>query len=245
MLQELKVLHQYVREWLRKAVPLVIALPEFQAIDRAEVLRICTGEYKDFSETVWVDDRRPKDADELKRWLEQRLPTAYMCSDLRGLNLSGGRYEGIDLRSSHCAGSNWSDSSLHSSICISTDFSQCQMSGTDFSQSLLHDANFSGSDLRGAQFKEAVGTKRFIHEGMVLGFSGVNFTGANLQGASLLYADFHGACFEGANLSGAMLMKLVMNKWSLSEEQKQSVIWMEEDESGVPVQASGNKGSKT
>ncbi|MNE78054.1 Serine/threonine-protein kinase B [compost metagenome] len=130
---------------------------------------------------------------------------------------------------------------MHSSICISTDFSQCQMSGTDFSQSLLHDANFSGSDLRGAQFKEAVGTKRFIHEGMVLGFSGVNFTGANLQGASLLYADFHGACFEGANLSGAMLMKQVMNKWSLSEEQKQSVIWMEEDESGVPVQASGNK----
>ncbi|UHA73169.1 pentapeptide repeat-containing protein [Paenibacillus sp. 481] len=236
VIQHVAIIHQYVQEWIRVAVPQLIALPEFQAVKRADVLRIRTGEYKDYSEQVWMEDRLEKDVAACKSWLEQKLPAAYMCSDLRGLDLSEGQYEGIDLRYSHCVGSRLSGSNLRGSVCIGTDFSHGRLGGVNFSQSLLYDANFSGSDLSGAQFNEAIGGEPFFHEGMVLGFQRVDFTGANLQGASLLYADFQGADFRGANLTGAKLMKQDAHKWTLSEEQQRRVIWMEEGGNGIPVE---------
>ncbi|MBG9795705.1 hypothetical protein ABD76_25865 [Paenibacillus dendritiformis] len=237
LLREITVLHPFVREWMRKLVPELLALPEFQLVKRADVLRFRTGEYKDFSEQIWMEDVSEKDAAALKQWLEQKLPNVYMNSDFRGLNLSEGRYEDIDLRYSHCTGSDFSGSRLQRSVCIGTDFSHSNLSGADFSQSLLYDADFSGSDLRGARLTEAVGGERFIHEGMVLGFGGVRFNDADLEGANLLYADLAGADFRGANLAGAAVMTQDAMKWRLSEEQKSSIIWMEEDESGVPVPA--------
>lgn len=237
LLREITVLHQFVREWMRRLVPQLLDLPEFRLVERADVLRFRTGEYKDFSEQIWMEDVSEKDAAALKRWLEQKLPNVYMNSDFRGLNLSGGSYEDIDLRYSHCTGSDFSGTGLQRSVCIGTDFSGSNLSGADLSQSLLYDADFSGSDLRGARLTEAIGGERFIHEGMVLGFGGVRFNDANLEGASLLYADLGGADFQGANLAGAAVMKQDAMKWRLSEEQKRSVIWMEEDENGVPVPA--------
>ncbi|MMZ68211.1 Pentapeptide repeats (8 copies) [compost metagenome] len=111
------------------------------------------------------------------------------------------------------------------------------MSGADLSQSLLYDADFSGSDLRGARLTEAVGSERFIHERMVLGFGGVRFNNANLEGANLLYADLAGADFRGANLSKAMIMQKDALNWRLSEEQKSSAVWMVEDDNGALVPA--------
>lgn len=181
LLREIAVLHQFVREWIRRIVPRLLDLPEFRLVERADVLRFRTGEYKDFSEQIWMEDVSEKDAAVLKRWLEQKLPNVYMNSDFRGLNLSGGSYEDIDLRYSHCTGSDFSGSRLQRSVCIGTDFSGSNLSGADLSQSLLYDADFSGSDLRGARFTEAVGGERFIHEGMVLGFGGVRFNDANLE----------------------------------------------------------------
>ncbi len=237
LLREITVLHQYVREWVRRLVPQLIALPEFRQVERAGVLRFRTGEYKDFSEPIWMEDVADKDAAALKRWLEQKWPNGYMNSDFRGLNLSGGNYEHLDLRYSHCERSDFSGARLNRSVCIGTDFSRGILTGADLSQSLLYDADFSGSDLRGARLTEAVGGERFIHEGMVLGLGGVRFNGANLEGANLLYADLAGADFRGAHMAGAAILKRDAVHWRLSEEQKRSVVWMEEDDSGVPVPA--------
>ncbi|MMZ64709.1 Serine/threonine-protein kinase B [compost metagenome] len=141
------------------------------------------------------------------------------------------------MRYSHCERSDFSGARLNRSICIGTDFSRGRLTGADLSQSLLYDADFSGSDLRGARLTEAVGGERFIHEGMVLGFGGVRFTDANLEGANLLFADLAGADFRGAHMAGAAILKRDAVHWRLSEEQKRSVVWMEEDDSGVPVPA--------
>ncbi|WP_164515079.1 pentapeptide repeat-containing protein [Paenibacillus lentus] len=235
VLREFTVLHQYIREWIRSLVPELIALPEFLAIERADVLRIRAGEFKDFSEQLWMEDCTDRQAAELKSWLEEKRSSDCMNSDLRGLDLSGGQYEGIDLRYSHCSGGDFSGSNFQGSICVGTDFSGSKLTGADFSQSLLYDANFSGCDLSSAKLAEAVGGARFFHEGMVLGFYGIDFSNANLQGANLLFADLAGAEFQGANLSGALILKQDALQWNLSEEQRRSITWMEEDESGVPV----------
>ncbi|GJM74473.1 hypothetical protein HMSSN036_66890 [Paenibacillus macerans] len=58
LLREISVLHQFVREWIRRLVPRLLDLPEFRLVERADVLRFRTGEYKDFSEQIWMEDVR-------------------------------------------------------------------------------------------------------------------------------------------------------------------------------------------
>lgn len=236
-LREIVTLHQYVREWLRRALPQLLALPEFAAVKRAEILRIRTGEYKDFSEQLWMEDLADKDAKAVQEWLEQKHPTAYIACDLRSLDLSGGNYADIDLRYSHCTSGNWSNAKMERSICIGTDFSGSKLSGTNLSQSLLFDADFSSCKLGGASFREAAGGRQVVQDGMVLGFRGINFRAADLEGADLLYADFDNADFSGACMNGALVMSSDAHKWQLSEDQKRNIQWMVEDESGVPVPA--------
>ncbi|EHS57785.1 hypothetical protein WG8_2258 [Paenibacillus sp. Aloe-11] len=236
LMEDAAVAGQYVVHIVRAMASRMAACAEFQQVRRADDFRIRAGEYMDLSEDVWVELNEPVDAAAVHQWLESKDGSLYRYQDWRGVHLGGGDYESSDLAYTHLTSSHLSNCCFRKSICVGVDFSNSRMQQIDLAQSVIYDANFSGCDLQGANFQEAAGGEPIILEGQVLGVFGVNFAGANLQNANLLFTDLTHACFENANMNGAKVIASQSASWSLSEEQKQQIMWMEEDEQGNFVQ---------
>ncbi|MEC0181027.1 pentapeptide repeat-containing protein [Paenibacillus peoriae] len=236
LMEDTAIAGQYVVHIVRAIASRMVACAEFQQVLRADDFRIRAGEYIDLSEDIWVELNESADATAVRQRLESKDGSLHRYQDWRGLHLGGGNYENSDLAYTHLAGSHLSHSCFRKSICVGVDFSNSQMQQVDLAQSVIYDANFSGCDLQGANFQEAAGGEPIILEDQVLGSFGVSFAGANLQDANLLFADLAHACFQNANMNGAKVIASQSASWSLSEEQKQQIMWMEEDEQGNFVQ---------
>lgn len=226
----------YVVKLIRHGMNQAELLPEFREIDKEPEFEVRVGEYFDLNEIVYKQDTREKNSQTVKRWLERKLDNEYAYEALQRLDLSNGRYEGIDLRYADLRGSRLSGADLSGSVLVGTRFDKGHLEKANLSNAIVYEANFSGCNLQGASLAEVEGASG-LPDGVWQrpGFDGVNFngadlkgadlTGANLKGADFRGADLAGVNFNGARLAGARFLERESGNINLGEEQSRLVIW--------------------
>lgn len=236
ILQQAEKFNCYVVKLIRYGMNQAVLLQEFQEIAKETEFEVRVGEYFDLSEIVYKQDIREKNARTVKRLLETKLDDEYAYEVLQRLDLSNGRYDGVDLRYADLRGSNLSGAVLSESVLVGTRFAEGFLDNVDLSRAVIYEADFSGSKLRGALLRETEGAAGLPKGNWRRpGFEGVNFSGADLEGADLTGANLRGADFRGANLSrvnfegasleGARFLKGEFKSIGLDEEQSALVVW--------------------
>lgn len=235
-LREAAKYQYYVIELARYALKQAATVPEFQKIAKETLFEVRVGEYFDITEVVYKEDLRPKDSRETMLWLEAKEPNQYSYEVFRGLDLSGGDYEGIDLRYAYLNGANVSRSNLRKATLIGAQLTGATLEETDFTLADIFGADFNHCQLQGANFRGADGGSGIKETTPWLpGFAGADFSGANLEGADFEGANLRGANFSGANLAevnfedaelqGAVFSEKIQSTVILDEEQRSAVIW--------------------
>lgn len=218
--------HACMVNMLRLAMKRAVHTPEFQELERGETFEIRVGEYLDQSVSVYKEDRRKRNVQEVKAWLELKEAQQYGYEALTGLDLSKGDYSRLDFRYTAFRGMQMDNSRLQYCVLVGTEWRDSLLQGADLTFSLIHGADFSGCSLRKAMLDRVMSSVNDSDswlEWEPLGFSGVNFTAASMQGASFraaqlqgavfkdallqqasfIHADLATACFENADLTGA------------------------------------------
>ncbi|MNJ38014.1 Secreted effector protein pipB2 [compost metagenome] len=202
--------HAFMVSLLRLAMKRAVHTPEFQELERGETFEIRVGEYLDQSVSVYKEDRRKRDIQEVKAWLElQEAARGYGYEALTKVDLSEGDYSRLDFRYTAFRDVQMENSRLQFCVLVGTEWQDSHLQGTDFTSSLVYGADFSGCSLRNAILDKVMGSVNDADlwlEWEPLGFSGVNFAGVNLQGASLRLAQLQGADFRNASLQQASLI---------------------------------------
>ncbi len=209
MLEAAVHIHVLVVNALRLAMKQAMCLPEFQELERDETFEIRVGEYMDHSVSVYREDRRAMEANEIQSWLQEREEHAYSYQALTQVELSDGDYSLLDFRYTAFRQIRMEHSRLHGCILVGTVWQESQLNGIDLTYSVLHGANFSGCSLKEAILDVVIGNAGYGSDALLdwepLGFAGVDFTGASLQGARFQNAQLRGAIFQEALLQKASL----------------------------------------
>lgn len=228
MLQSAGRFNAYVTAIVRLAVPHMLNLKEMERLHRGDQFQIRVGEYKDWSEPVYVRDYRYRDIQNIRKklTLAEGLECAY--ADYTSLSLTEGLFDHVDIRYSDFSLADLSKSDLRGAVLIGTKWEQSDLSGADLRGALLMDAVFRECSLRGANLSDVSdGASMEFHEG-ALGLQGICFAGANLEGADLRGAQLFHADFQGARLSQAQIWLHDRERYThvLSEEQIESIRWV-------------------
>lgn len=228
MLQSAGRFNAYVTAIARLAVPHMLNLKEMERLHRGDQFQIRVGEYKDWSEPVYVRDYRYRDIQNIRKklTLAEGLECAY--ADYTSLSLTEGLFDHVDIRYSDFSLADLSKSDLRGAVLIGTRWEQSDLSGADLRGALLMDTVFRECSLLGANLCDVSdGASMEFHEG-VLGLQGICFAGANLEGADLRGAQLFHADFQGARLSQAQIWLHDREQYThvLSEEQIESIRWV-------------------
>ncbi|AZK45047.1 pentapeptide repeat-containing protein [Paenibacillus lentus] len=201
--------HAFMVNIIRLAMKRAVHTAEFQELERGEIFEVRVGEYLDQSVSVYKEDRRKRDIQEVQAWLDLKDAHEYGYQALTELDLSEGDYSRLDFRYTAFRGMQMEHSRLLFCVLVGTEWQDSHLQGTDFTSSLIHGADFSGCSLRKAILDRVMGSVNDSDlwlEWEPLGFSAVDFTGANLQGASFRLAELQGAVFRNATLQQASLI---------------------------------------
>jgi|GEM_PF-401179 len=249
MLEAAEHIHALIVNMMRLAMKQAVCLPEFQELEREERFEIRVGEYMDHSVSVYREDRRAMEADEIRLWLEEKEEHAYSYQALTQVQLSDGDYSLLDFRYTAFRQIEMEHSRLYGCVLVGTVWQESQLNGSDLTYSLLHGADFSGCSMKGAILDAVMGSAGYGSDASFdwepLGFAGVDFTGASLhkarfqgaqlrgavfqnallQRATLNGADLTDACFTGADLSGASLAGACLRGADFTGANAQGVIF--------------------
>lgn len=222
MLKYIPYYHQFVVAIARLAICQAMELPEAKQIAKSDIFRIRIGEFKDLSEDIFVCYPREKTLKYVRKLQSQDIQLAY--EDLTGLSLQGHNFDNTEMRYADFRGSQLVNCKLRGCILIGTRWNGAVLAQSDFSQSLIVDTDFSQCDLSESTFRRANG--RGFRDGLHCspGLQGIRFTGANLEGADFREAELYCADFQGANLRRAIFSESDVNKYQLTEEQRQSIV---------------------
>jgi hypothetical protein len=212
---------------------------EFVELAKEEVVEVRMGEYYDVSEVIYKEDKREKDPEEVKDWLEDKLENKYVADVFKNLDLSAGNYKNADFRLVDFSGSNLTESNMKGAWLIKARLRKCLMVNANLAKAIIYDADFNGADLRHAVFDAAQGNRGMAQtmNTRIYSLWGVDFSEANLEQASfrkakLQGANFRGAHFaetnfDGADLSNAIFQRSALKVLDLTEEQVQAVNWVD------------------
>ncbi|AIQ11230.1 pentapeptide repeat-containing protein [Paenibacillus durus] len=228
MLKATPFFHQFVSSIIHLAITEAVQLPEYKAIHKAKRLFIRTGEYKDISECVYVEDQEMPNTDEVRELLMQTNEEPYIYENLRNLFLPHLRVVEKDLRYNDFSQSDLRGSQFLSCVLMGSQWQEAHIEGGSFRGSLLSDADFRYSHLQGADFREASGQAYREQGHRVPGLCGIRFDFANLDEAD--FTDVHGfeyVSFEGASMYGTKVPRKYQQLWNLSDEQRKSIVWTE------------------
>jgi uncharacterized protein YjbI with pentapeptide repeats len=216
-LREVEAYHDIVAALARYVMPEAVQMPEYQRIVKAEIVEIRIEDYRQFSEVVFREDLRVRDAQEIKRQLERKKTASFRDEIFCNLDLSHGNYQGISLNYADLTGSNLAGGNLRDCQLVGTKFIYGVLPDADLSATWLNETDFYGADLSRAVFHRAEGYQtvwvkanlreadlREIH--IVNGdLSNADLTGADLSNGIFDETDFRGANLEGVNLTTADL----------------------------------------
>lgn len=151
-LKEVDLYNERIVKLARYAISEAVRTQAYLDIDKEEVLEVRVGEYKGFSEVVFKEDTRVKDAVAIKRWLEAKYEYEYVYEVLKNLDLSHGDYEGIDLSYADLRGSNLSNSNFKKCLLVGTNFEGADLSFSDFRDANIQGVNLNRTSLEGCKF---------------------------------------------------------------------------------------------
>ncbi|MCM3698924.1 pentapeptide repeat-containing protein [Paenibacillus macerans] len=221
---------QYVTALLRIAMPELVKLPEFAAIDKADRLQIRTGELMDRGEILYWEEKQAGEAEKIQALLgadegdHGRLAYAHF----RSLSLTGQSFNGKKMPYSDFSRGDFSRCRFVECNLVGTSWRGVNLSGAEFRGSLLTDADFTDSDLQGAVFVNIGRLEPLDSIYRLPGLLGLRFDRARLDGADFTAAGLDGSVsFHEASLGGARFRALDRKKFDLSEEQAGAVHWIE------------------
>lgn len=221
--------HQYVKALLRLALPEATQMSEYQGILKNSRLFIRTGEYKDFSESLYIEDQEARKDEELvEQLLQADENSPYVYENLRQFIQPHFEVEKRDLRYNDFSYSELRNSRFYECILIGCRWQHAILNESSFEDCLLTDADFRYSQLADASFRGASGHAKRKGEERSPGLCGLHFEHACLNGADFTDTqDFEHAYFEGASLEGARVPQKYSQSWKLSQAQFDSIVWTE------------------
>lgn len=229
MLESAPLFHQFVNSLLRLGMAEVVQMPEYLAIHKADRVVIRTGEYKDISENLYVEDQEALLADHVREQLihsSEEEPFVY--ENLKRLSLPHLQLMQKDLRYNDFNHSDLRESQFHTCILIGSSWQRANIEGASFQGCLLTDADFRYSNLKGVHFCGASGQPYREHGVRVPGLCGLHFEHSIMDGADFTNVhSFEHAYFEGASMQGTLVPRKYQQHWKLSEAQCQSIMWAE------------------
>ncbi|WP_432774828.1 pentapeptide repeat-containing protein [Brevibacillus gelatini] len=228
LLKELDYFTQFISALVRLSIPEVVRLPEYQQLDKAQRFQIRVGEFKDISESVYVEDRLPREEQEARRLLEQAKDSYCTHETFANMRLRQLKANEMDLRYTDFSRSDLENGEFRHCVLIGTRWGGSSLANADFRHSLLADADFRQSDLRGANFSYADGQTSDDRLYRQPGLLGIRFDEANLEGADFRHARLYKASFYGANLHQAMFLERDQDRYELTEPQRKEIHWIAE-----------------
>ncbi|AJS61110.1 pentapeptide repeat-containing protein [Paenibacillus sp. IHBB 10380] len=232
--------HMFMIHTVRYAMDEIIELASYQKISKEALFDIRVGEYRDqeVSESVFRNNELQRSSITCKGWLEGLLQQDYIFEHIAQVNLSQGKYEGINLLYTRFESVDLSGSGLKNSVLLGNKFIDCKCDQVDFHGSVVFDTDFRNCSLENVIFDHCVGPRDVMNEkkGTFFGLHGVRFMHANLKKASFKfariagdfsYAELEGTDFTGAELAGSRMLKRDILKVSLTEDQRHSITWLE------------------
>lgn len=233
--------HIFMVHAIRYAIDQIESLRSFQHVAKETLFDIRVGEYMDpdTSESVYRKQDNQRSSITCRGWLENLLEHGYIYEHIAQVDISGGSYPGIHLNYARFEEVNLTGSQMQHSLLLGTRFHSCNCDKVDFQKSVLFDADFQRSSLVGARFDYVLGSRNVMSEkyGTFFGIHGVRFSGADLRQASFkgakiagdfTYAELDGVDFSKAELTGSRILQRDAFKVLLTEEQRQSVHWVED-----------------
>jgi len=195
-------------------------------IEMAETFVVSAGEYRDYSEPLYMRLADKKSSEDIKLMINLKQYKEFNHEDFSELELQNLELPNQSFCFTTFDSSDLSGTDMNTNALMGANFSKCKMSHINLMGAILHDADFENADLSHANLKKAVAglTEPAIDMLYSLGFNGVNFrhsnlSGADLRGGNFTGADFRGASFENTNFINANLSKAIFDKDSISSIQ--------------------------
>lgn len=171
MLEAAEHVHALLVNMMRLAMKQAVCLPEFQEPGAGRDIRDSCGEYLDHSVSVYREDRRAMEANEIRSWLEEKEEYAYSYQALTKVHLSDGDYSLLDFRYTAFRQIEMERSRLHGCVLVGTVWQESQLNGIDLTYSLLYGGDFSGcsmkGDIRCRYGERRIRTRRFFRLGAI------------------------------------------------------------------------------
>ena len=220
---------------LKSAIDKIIGLPGY-GFQKDDVFVMNAGEYMDFADILWLEDRTEKDPGMTKKLFERKPENGLCHLHLAGMDLSRGDYSGNNFMGSRFDRVNFQGSKMDCCVMLDAAFTGCDLRQTSLAGSLLWCGDFSHANLRhsdlswvnlGEDLNYAKLGRPYFPK---IKFFDANLSYTNLSYGNFAYADFSGAkldgcILEGANLRGAAMHNSWKDELALTDEQKGMINW--------------------
>ena len=144
-----------IMELVRLALVQAVKSPVYKEILRAEHFAITFGEFQDASAIVHKEDRREKDAKEVKKLLEEKRDNGHEYEFFENLDLTNGKYKNIKLAYSSGAGSDFSNSDLTNAVMFFCKFPKATFNSVKLQNSVLMGIDFDGVTMENVDFEDS------------------------------------------------------------------------------------------
>lgn len=196
----------------RLAIPIATQSSLYQQISKGNTVKIKVGEYRDFSEDIYIDNQCLNISNDMRTLLYQlKGESDGLCQyhTFTRLTIDAEHFMNVDYSYSDFNRCHLSDSSFRHCVLIGTRFQYCDLRGTDFSFSILTDVDFRGSNLSGACLY------------------GIQLE--EIQDPLIRVPGLLGINFEDCLLEGTQIPILLRDKLELTTEQAEMVRWIDEE----------------
>ncbi|WP_394523882.1 pentapeptide repeat-containing protein [Lacrimispora sp. JR3] len=210
----------YLKELVLYAVGEATDTDAYLSMEKEDNFQIRIGEYVEPGDLVYREQPK-KDAEEIRRQLEEATEEAYLFEDFKGLDLSHLMLSGRDFRYSDFRKGRLEKSNFNLSLLIGSCFRNSNMAEATFVGSMFHNADFTNADLQHADFSCGVSYhgKSQADAWRTPGYTGASFRNSNLSGASFLGGVYMGSDFRGARLTGCNFTDAVLYESIFTEKQ--------------------------
>ena len=198
---------------------------------------VSAGEYMDYSNYLWVEDRAGKTPEAVRTLMSQKQSDGLRNMHIHNMDISHGEYSENDLRGSRFERVCFNNSKMKACLLHESIFQECDLSQTDLSSSHIWCGNFSGCDLSESNLKYAnINSQPDLKKLSKKYCLKTRFNNSNLERADLSFGDFRLADFSGASLSGCNITNTILNdavidkkyqkELKLTEEQYRGIQWV-------------------
>lgn len=240
LLKEIQKWNEYVASLVRYSILEGIELPSYQAIQKADTFSVYVGEYLDLVQPIYIEKKFPYTKEEQKKIWNDKKEGRCCFENFYGASFPQINGRGKELSYFDGRKGNWVQSNFQESHLMSSWFCSSDLQHAKFDDAQIQEANFSFANLTRATFQRCKGNiglseeKKWTKAGYTevifryANLKEVDFSDAQLEGADFCNAIFSETCFLRTNLRYAKINKKEQEKLLLTEEQKNQIIWIDE-----------------